>query len=42
MKLDLLTNATVFDDAISFVSQKSKDKEEIKSASGKHDQEESN
>jgi hypothetical protein len=26
MKLDLLTNATVIDDAITFVSQKSKDK----------------
>ena len=26
MKLDLLTNATVVDDAIRFVSQKSKDK----------------
>jgi hypothetical protein len=32
MKLDLLTNATVVDDAIRFVSQKSKDKERIKSA----------
>ena len=42
MKLDLLTNATVVDDAIRFVSQKSKDKEEIKSASGKSDKEESN
>jgi hypothetical protein len=31
MKLDLLTNATVVDDAIRFVSQKSKDKENIKS-----------
>jgi hypothetical protein len=31
MKLDLLTNATVVDDAIRFVSQKS-DKEKIKSA----------
>ena len=28
MKMDLLTNATVVDDAIRFVSQKSKDKEE--------------
>ena len=33
MKLDLLTNATVVDDAIRFVSQKSKDKEKIKSSS---------
>ncbi|MFL6435234.1 MAG: hypothetical protein ACJ71O_16055, partial [Nitrososphaeraceae archaeon] len=32
MKLDLLTNATVVDDAIRFVSQKSKDKANIKSA----------
>jgi hypothetical protein len=32
MKLDLLTNATVVDDAIRFVSQKSKEKEKIKSA----------
>jgi hypothetical protein len=31
MKLELLTNATVVDDAIRFVSQKSKDKENIKS-----------
>jgi predicted transcriptional regulator len=30
MKLDLLTNATVVDDAIRFVSQKSKDKESSK------------
>jgi hypothetical protein len=30
MKLDLLTNATVVDDAIKFVSQKSKGKERIK------------
>jgi hypothetical protein len=28
MKLDLLTNATVVDDAIRFVAEKSKDKEE--------------
>jgi hypothetical protein len=33
MKLDLLTNATIVDDAIRFVSQKSKDKEELKSSS---------
>jgi predicted transcriptional regulator len=32
MKLDLLTNATVVDDAIRFVSQKSQDKQKIKSA----------
>src|SRR5919199_957061 len=32
MKLDLLTNATVVDDAIRFVSSQSKDKENIKSA----------
>ncbi|MFL6431385.1 MAG: hypothetical protein ACJ71X_08005 [Nitrososphaeraceae archaeon] len=32
MKLDLLTNATVVDDAIRFVSQKSKDKANIKLA----------
>jgi hypothetical protein len=31
MKLDLLTNATVVDDAIRFVSQKSKDNEKLKS-----------
>jgi hypothetical protein len=31
MKLELLTNATVVDDAIRFVSQQSKDKEKIKS-----------
>jgi predicted transcriptional regulator len=42
MKLDLLTNTTVVDDAIKFVSQKSQDKEAIKSASGKGDEEESN
>jgi hypothetical protein len=32
MKLDLLTNATVVDDAIRFVSQKSKSKEELSSS----------
>jgi uncharacterized protein YjbJ (UPF0337 family) len=37
MKLELLTNATVVDDAIRFVSQKSK--ENLKSASGKCDKE---
>ena len=40
MKMDLLTNATVVDDAIRFVSQKSK--ENVKSAIGKGDKEESN
>jgi hypothetical protein len=45
MKLELLTNATVVDDAIRFVSDRSKDKEEIKSSSSninKSDREESN
>jgi predicted transcriptional regulator len=42
MKLDLLTNATVVDDAIRFVAGKSKDKDTIKSACGKGDEEESN
>jgi hypothetical protein len=32
MKMDLLTNATVVDDAIRFVSQKSQDKQKIRSA----------
>jgi hypothetical protein len=41
MKLDLLTNATVVDDAIRFVSKKSKDNEKLKSASGKDNKEES-
>ena len=41
MKLDLLTNATVVDDAIRFVSQKSKGNEKLKS-SGKDEEEESN
>ena len=40
MKLDLLTNATVVDDAIRFVSDRSKEK--LRSSSGKDDQEESN
>jgi hypothetical protein len=43
MKLDLLTNATVVDDAIRFVSQRSK--ENLKSSSGNNnedDKEESN
>ncbi len=42
MKLDLLTNATVVDDAIRLVSQKSQDKEKIKSAISESDKEESN
>ena len=41
MKLDLLTNATVVDDAIRFVSDRSKDKEKME-ASNSHDKEESN
>ena len=40
MKLDLLNNATVVEDAIRFVSQKSK--ENLKSTSGKGDKEDSN
>ena len=40
MKLDLLTNATVVDDAIRFVSQKSMDSEKIKSST-ESDKEES-
>jgi hypothetical protein len=32
MKLELLTNATVVDDAIRFIALKSKEKEKIKSA----------
>jgi hypothetical protein len=49
MKLDLLTNATVVDDAIRFVSEEFKDKEteQVKSSpssdsSGKEDDKESN
>jgi predicted transcriptional regulator len=38
MKLDLLTNATVVDDAIRFVSQKSEDNEKLKRGSGKDDE----
>jgi hypothetical protein len=38
MKLDLLTNATVVDDAIRFVSQKSEDNEKLKLGSGKDDE----
>jgi hypothetical protein len=40
-KLDLLTNATVVEDAIRFVSDKSKDKEKMES-SNSHDKKESN
>ena len=39
MKLDLLTNATVVDDAITFVSQKAKDKETSSPASSIDDNE---
>jgi Trp operon repressor len=39
MKLDLLTNATVVDDAIRFVYQKSKGKEKLKSSSGNSNEE---
>jgi hypothetical protein len=46
MKLDLLTNATVVDDAMRFVSDRSKDKEKLKSSSSNNsngtDKEESN
>jgi hypothetical protein len=42
MKLDLLTNATVVDDAIRFVSQKSKDRETLPSTSSNEDEKESN
>jgi hypothetical protein len=43
MKLDLLTNATVVDDAIRFVSQRSKENEKLKSSnSNEGDKEESN
>jgi hypothetical protein len=41
MKLDLLTNATVVDDAIRFVAGKSKDKERVKSLTDNGDKEES-
>jgi hypothetical protein len=46
MKLDLLTNATVVDDAIRFVSDRTKDKENLKSSAAiyndsEHDKEES-
>jgi hypothetical protein len=39
MKLDLLTNATVVDDAIRFVSQKSKDNLESSDNVNEHDKE---
>jgi hypothetical protein len=42
MKMDLLTNAIVVDDAIRSVSQKSQDKQKIKSAISESDKEESN
>jgi hypothetical protein len=42
MKLDLLTNATVVDDAIRFVSEKSKDKKKSLANSNEHEKEESN
>jgi hypothetical protein len=44
MKLDLLTNATVVEDAIRFVSDRSKDKEKLKPLgnSNEDDKEESN
>ena len=40
MKLELLTNATVVDDAIRFVSQKSKDKIKSSSSNGNKDEKE--
>jgi hypothetical protein len=42
MKLELLTNATVVDDAIRFVFQKSKDKQKLKSSANdtEHDKDE--
>ena len=39
MKLDLLTNATVVDDAIRFVCDKSKDKERLKASSSNNSDE---
>jgi hypothetical protein len=41
MKLDLLTNATVVDDAIRFVSQKSQEKPKSSSGSNSQDEEDS-
>jgi hypothetical protein len=42
MKLDLLTNATVVDDAIRFVSQKSQEKLKLSANDSEYDKEESN
>jgi hypothetical protein len=42
MKMDLLTNATVVDDAIRFVSQKSKDKLKPSANDSEQDKEEAN
>jgi hypothetical protein len=42
MKLDLLTNATVVDDAIRFVSNRSKEKQKSSANDNEHDKEESN
>jgi hypothetical protein len=42
MKLDLLTNATVVDDAIRFVYDRSKDKTKSRSSSSDEDEKESN
>ncbi|MFL6356923.1 MAG: hypothetical protein ACJ71C_10255, partial [Nitrososphaeraceae archaeon] len=39
MKLDLLTNATVVDDAIRFVSDRSKDKEKLRPSSNSDENE---
>jgi hypothetical protein len=42
MKLDLLTNATVVDDAIRFVSEKSKDTEELSSSTDSNEDDKKN
>jgi hypothetical protein len=42
MKMDLLTNATVVDDAIRFVYQKSKEKQKPSTSSNENGKEESN
>jgi hypothetical protein len=42
MKLDLLTNATVVDDAIKFVSDRSKEKGNLKSSSDNSNSNEDN
>jgi hypothetical protein len=42
MKLDLLTNATMVDDAIRFVSHKSKEKLKSSANDSEYDKEESN